>query len=558
VLGLDQAGIHDDFFILGGHSLMATQVISRINEAFNITLPLRALFDLPTVSELAGAVEAEMSLGPAVQRPPIEPAPRDGQLPLSFAQQRMWVFDQLVPGSDVYNVPFAVRLSGSLDVDAFERTFNEVIRRHESLRTTFATEGGRPVQIVAERLEMGIPLVDLSGLLQPEQTAEARRIAARHNHRPFDLIKGPLIRVCIVRLSELEHVALVNMHHIISDGWSIGVLHREIVILYEAFAAGLPSPLKDPVIQYPDYAVWERLWLQGEVLEAQLSYWKARLSGAPPVLDLPTDRPRPATQTFNGASISRHLPRPSLDALREVSRRNGVTLFMTLLAAFDALLHYHTGRTDIIVGVDIANRGRVEVEDLIGFFANQLALRVDLSGDPAFTDIQKRARETALGAYANQDVSFDKLIEVLKPVRIPGRSPLFQVKLVHQNSRKSELSISSLKTARFESDVDVAKFDLLLNVIEGEEGLINTLFYNKDLFDKGRVERMLAQYDTILLAAVAQPESRLSALMEILADAERQQQMTEREEFKDARRRMLKDLKSRAVKAPRAKGEVGL
>ncbi|HKG23768.1 MAG TPA: condensation domain-containing protein, partial [Blastocatellia bacterium] len=322
--------------------------------------------------------------------------------------------------------------------------------------------------------------------------------------------------------------------------------------------AGLPSPLKDPAIQYPDYAVWERRWLQGEALDGQLSYWKEMLSGAPAVLDLPTDGPRPATQTFKGASISRHLPKPTLDALREISRRNGVTLFMTLLAAFDALLHYHTGRADIIVGVDIANRGRVEVEDLIGFFANQLALRVDLSGDPTFIDMQKRARETALGAYANQDVSFDKLIEVLKPVRVPGRSPLFQVKLVHQNARRSELSISSLKTTRFESDVDVAKFDVLLNVIESEEGLINTLFYNKDLFEKDRIERMLAQYDTILLAAVARPESRLSALAEMLADAERQQQVAEREEFKDARRRMLMELKSRTVKAPRAKGEVGL
>src|SRR5215213_7351224 len=233
VLGVARVGVDDDFFELGGHSLLSTQVMSRINEAFNITLPLRTLFELPTISELAGAVEAETHLGSAVRLPPIEPAPRDSRLPLSFAQHRMWVFDQLVPGSDVYNVPFAVRLSGALDVGAFERTFNEVTRRHESLRTTFASEDGHPIQIVAERLEMSIPLVDLSGLREAEQTAEARRLAARHNHRPFDLLKGPLIRVCILRLSALEHVALVNMHHSISDGWSIGVLHREIVILYE-------------------------------------------------------------------------------------------------------------------------------------------------------------------------------------------------------------------------------------------------------------------------------------------------------------------------------------
>ena len=453
VLGLDRVGVEDDFFELGGHSLLAVQLVSRIWREFERQLPLRSLFASPRIAALATQIEADADAGEAAL-PDIRPASRAEALPLSFAQQRLWFLDQLQPGDAAYNIPAALRVIGEFDVAAFAFAVNEIVRRHEALRTTFVLRDGVPAQVIAPALEIATPVVDLGGLDPELREAEARRFAQEEARRPFDLASGPLLRVATLDLGvrpstgERERVVLFTLHHIVSDGWSSDVLIREFVALYEAFAAGRPSPLPDLAVQYADYAVWQRDWLQGEVLDRQLAYWREKLADAPPTLDLPTDRPRPARQDHAGATHGFMVSRDVTERLAGLGRAEGATLFMTLLAAFQLLLSRYSGQQDVSVGAPVANRRRLELEALIGFFVNTLVMRTDVSGDPSFRGLLARVRETALGAQAHQDLPFERLVEELQPTRDMSRDPLFQVMFVLQNAPKSGSALGGL---RFES-----------------------------------------------------------------------------------------------------------
>jgi len=484
----------------------------------------------PEKRELVLKKLQERGLSPAIdvgsQAPPIVPVPRDQTLPLSFAQQRLWFIDQWEPGNPYYNIPTAVRLTGPLDVAALEQSLNEVVRRHEALRTTFETVEGRPVQIIAPVLTVPLPVVDLGGLAETEREAEARRLAVEEAGWSFDLARGPLARAAALRLGKEEYVLLLNMHHIVSDGWSTGVFIQEMATLYQAFSAGQPSPLPELLIQYADFAIWQREWLQGEVLDAQLAYWKEQLRDAPAVLDLPTDRPRPPIQTYKGATESFTLSESLTAALQALSREEGSTLFMTLLAAFDTLLYRYTGQKDIVVGSPIANRNRSEIEGLIGFFVNTLVLRTGLSGNPTFRELLGQVREMTLGAYAHQDVPFEMLVDELQPERDLSRTPLFQVMFVLQNAPMPLQGQSGLTFSPLEVDSRTAKFDLTLFMVETAQGLSGAWEYNTDLFDGDTMRRLVGHFQVLLEGIVADPNRRLSELP-LLTDAERWQVLME-------------------------------
>ncbi|HEY0411492.1 MAG TPA: condensation domain-containing protein, partial [Candidatus Dormibacteraeota bacterium] len=403
VLRLERVGVEESFFALGGHSLLATRVISRVRQVFGVEMPLRALFEGPTVAELAGRVE-EIRRAGAPALPPVVPTERTAALPLSFAQERLWFIDRLDPGSAVYNIPVAWRLEGALDQAALERSLGEIVRRHEALRTVFAEVDEAPVQVVAPFGAFALPVEDLSGLGEADREAAVRRRAGEEAARPFDLSEGPLFRAALLRLAAEDHVLLLVVHHIVSDGWSMGVLYRELSVLYEAYREGRTSPLPELGVQYADYAAWQREHLRGEVLDRQLAYWKERLAGAPELLEVPTDHPRPAVQTFRGAHERIQLSVELLERLQALGRSEGATLYMVLLGAFQVLLSKYSGSDDVVVGSPIAGRTRGEVEALIGFFVNTLVLRADLSGEPTFLDLLRRVRATALAAYAHQDV----------------------------------------------------------------------------------------------------------------------------------------------------------
>jgi amino acid adenylation domain-containing protein len=529
VLKLERVGTDDNFFALGGHSLLATQVVARAREVFRVELPLRALFESPTVAGLAAQVEAlDASTQTANAPPPLRPVPRDGELPLSFIQQRFWFLHQLMPESSAYNIPTAVRLKGALDVSALERSFNEVVRRHEILRTSFVSNGGRPEQLIASELKLELPLIDLSGRPPEEREAEAHRLAAEEAQRPFDLARAPLIRTALLRLDAHEFILLFTMHHIVSDGWSSGVLIRDLTAIYEAYAAGLPSPLAELPIQFADFAHWQREWLQGEVLEHRLSYWRKQFGDGLPVLNLPTDKPRPPVPTDNGAIQTLVLPAQLSAAIESLGQRESVTLFMLLLAAFKVLLHRYTGQEDILVGSSIANRNHVETEGLIGLLINTLILRTDLSGDPAFDELLARVREASLGAYAHQDLPFEQLLEELRADfdAGAGNAPVFQVAFQLQNFSMPTLELKDITLSPFDVEGHTAKFDLSLSVIETPDGLVASLEYNTDLFETATIKRMLDHYRTLLEGIVADPSRRISALP-LLSEAERRQLLSE-------------------------------
>jgi amino acid adenylation domain-containing protein len=514
VFARERVGVHERFADLGGHSLLAIQIIARARDAFQVSVPLRAIFEAPTVAALAARIEALRAEGERLEVPPVTPVPRDRPLPLSFAQERLWFLDRLEPGSARYNVASALRLEGALDAGALERALREVVRRHEVLRTTFALQDGEPVQVVHDAVEIRLPVEDLRAIPADEREAEARREAAAEARKPFDLQRGPVLRARLLRLGGEEHVLLLTLHHIVSDAWTQGILDGELTRLYEAFRRGAPSPLRELPIQYADHAAWQRRWLAGEALEKQLGYWKAQLAGASFVLDLPADRPRPPVPSYRGDRRSFTLPAPLHRALVDLSRRRGVTLFMTLLAAFDVLLHRWSGQGDLVVGSPMTNRSRPETEGLIGFFLDTLVLRVELSGDLSFADLLQRVREVCLGAYAHQDVPFERLVSALAPERDLSRTPLFQVMLTLQTAKGTEASaeLPGLKRRSLLTAVETAKFDLSLFLFESPRGLSGVFEYATDLFDAATVDRLAAQLAVLLQGIVLDPDRPLREL----------------------------------------------
>jgi amino acid adenylation domain-containing protein/non-ribosomal peptide synthase protein (TIGR01720 family) len=536
VLKISEIGIHDNFFDLGGHSLLATQLVSRVRQTFAVELALHSLFERPTVASLSELIEEALRAEQGLAMSPIRVVERDEttQIPLSFAQQRLWFLDQLEPGSAQYNMPAAVRLTGDLNIRALEQSLTEVIRRHEALRTVFAVKDGDPVQLIKAASSFELPLVDLSA----ETEHESERLAAAEARRPFDLTTGPLLRAQLLKLNSQEHIILLTMHHIVSDGWSLGVLVSEVAALYQAYLDGRPSPLPELTIQYADFAYWQREWLQGEVLEKQLDYWKKQLDEAPALLELPTDRPRPASQSFVGANVSLELSKSLTESLKALSQQEGTTLFMTLLAAFQILLSRYSGKQDIVVGTPIANRNHAETENLIGFFVNTLVLRTDLSGKPTCSELLRRVREVCLGAYAHQDVPFEKLVEALQVERSLSHTPLFQVLFALQNAPFEALQLPQLTLDPLDTQSATAKFDLSLSLQESD-GALHTLWnYNTDLFEASTIERLAWHFERLLAALVGEPEASIWQL-EILGAEEREQQL---QAWNDTRAEYAKDV----------------
>ncbi|MHC5857706.1 amino acid adenylation domain-containing protein [Nostoc sp.] len=527
VLGLEKVGIHHNFFELGGHSLLGTRVISQVRQVFQQELPLRRLFEQPTIAGLAKEIQKATKAVLGLETANIERISRSQKLPLSFAQQRLWFLAQLEPNSPFYNIRAAVRLQGQLNQEALQQSFNEILRRHETLRTNFQTTEGEPVAIISSVTPLLLSVVDISELSSNQQQAQVRQLANFEAQQAFDLNNDLLLRVKLLRLGEQEHIVLLTMHHIASDAWSIGVLVRELATLYQAFCTEQPSlrhatltQLAELPIQYADFAAWQRQWLQAEVLQSQISYWKKQLEGAPRLLELPTDHPRPAVQTFRGASYSFELSQELSQALNKLSQQQGCTLFMTLLAAFQTLLWRYTGQEDIVVGSPIANRNRAEIEGLIGFFVNTLVLRTNLAGHLTFKELLTRVREMALGAYAHQDLPFEKLVEELQPQRSLSHTPLFQVMFVLQNAPMSALELPGLTLSPLESESGSAKFDLTLSIKETAQRLVCSLEYNTDLFEKSTISRMAEHLQTLLSGIIANPQQCLSNLP-LLTQAEK-------------------------------------
>ena len=543
VLNVERVSVNDNFFDLGGHSLLATQVMSRLRQRLQIDVPLQSFFEKPVIAELAREIEmAGLASGPAAA--PMLPVSRDRDLPLSFAQQRLWFLDQLEPGSAAYNISGAILLAGQLDAVALERSLSEIIRRHEVLRTTFDVSHGQPVQIINEAQPVSLPAVDLGQLPEGEREARWRQLAIEDARRPVDLKRGPLVRFVLLRLSDDSHVLLVTMHHIISDGWSIGIFVRELVSLYTAYSKGKQSPLDELPFQYADYAVWEKEWLQGEVLDRQLAYWKEQLDGAPPVLEFPTDRPRPSLQTFKGATHTLEIERDLREAVKDLSREEGATLFMTLLAIFKILLHYHSGASDVVVGTDVANRNRVESEGLIGFFVNQLVLRTTLRRELSFRELLGRVRQVTLSAYEHQDLPFDKLVEVLRPERDLSRNPLFQIMFGLLNPHEPPLETVNLSMSLVEFDNETSVFDLSLYLMDAESGITGWLRYNTDLFDSSSMDRLARHFTTLTQKVTADPAATVSELTGTLAEADRKERASRQDQFMAARQRILKSMSS--------------
>src|SRR6266404_3701548 len=445
--------------------------------------------------------------------------------PLSFAQQRLWFLDQLEPERSIYNMTYGARLQGPLNVQALRSALNTIVNRHEVLRTTINGVGGNPIQIIHQDESVCLSTIDLSKSPELQRQDELQSCLRNEFQRPFNLSRDLMLRATLVRLDPAQHILLLMTHHIASDGWSSGILWQELAALYGAYLRGEANPLPELPIQYADYAEWQRQWLQGEVLQRQLSYWKEHLSGVP-ILDLPTDRPRPAVQTYRGARQSFVFPKTLCDQLRGLSRKEGVTLFMTLLAAFQTLLQRYSGQDDIAVGSPIAGRTRSETEGLIGFFVNTLVLRDDLSGNPSFREVLHRVRQMALGAYEYQDIPFDKLVEELHPDRDLSRSPLFQVMFAFQNVPRQTRELLGLTVSPVEIINETAKFDLSLYTWEEKEGLRARLEYNTDLYDDATISRMLGHFETLLEGIVSNPEQRICDLP-ILNEAERHQVVVE-------------------------------
>ncbi len=518
ILGVPQVSRSANFFELGGHSLLATQVVSRLRAATGAEVTLREMFEAPTVTGLAAAVAASLSKGASsMAAPPIRRVSRDGDLPLSFAQERLWFLDRLVVGNGGYHIPFALAAHGDLSLPGMAAALGAMVARHEALRTTYSARGERPVQTIAPPGPCALPLVDLAGLPEALRRAEARRLADSEVVRPFDLERDSVLRASVHRLGPQEHVLLLVVHHIAADGWSLGLMLKEIVAFYSGTAEELPAL----PIQYADFAVWQREWLQGEVLERQLAYWRERLAGAP-VLDLPTDRPRPPEQSFRGATRTHAIDAGTTRALEALARRHDATLFMLLLAAMQTLLGRYTGQDDVVVGSPIAGRNRAEIEPLIGFFVNTLVLRGDLGGDPELGELVGRSRRAALEAYSHQDLPFERLVAELRPERLLSHNPLFQVLFAVQNAPLGEVGLPGLTFSPAPFDLPATRFDLEVFFTEVAGELAVQVTYGTDLFDPATIARLEGHLDALLASVLEEPARRLSELP-ILALPERHQ-----------------------------------
>ncbi|MCA2621160.1 MULTISPECIES: non-ribosomal peptide synthetase [unclassified Microcystis] len=522
VLKVQQISINDNFFELGGHSLLATQLISRIRTNLSIEIPLRSLFAAPTIEELGQQIQQLQQEDLTLSAPPILPRGEQSELLLSYAQTRLWFLDQLEPNSPFYNIPVALRLRGHLNQAALTQSLEEIIQRHEALRTNFVTVNGQPTQVIQTVIKWTVSVINLQHLSPEEQKNAAKKLVKGQALQPFDLANEALVRATLIVLNNNEYWLSLCLHHVISDGWSMGVFIEELTALYNAVNQGQVSPLKPLPIQYTDFAIWQRKWFRGEVLENQLNYWKKQLAEAPTFLPLPTDKPRPARQSFTGAHQEFQLSLELTQKLTELSQQQGVTMFMTLLAAYGTLLYRYTGQSDILIGTPIANRNRREIESLIGFFVNTLVMRTDCSENPSFQELLMRVREMSLGAYTHQDLPFEMLVEALQPERNLSHTPLFQVMFALENTPLSEVKMSGLTIDSLPLEWGTAKFDLTLSMQNTETGLMGVWEYNTDLFNSETVERMNGHFLTLLEGIIANPNERVSQLP-LLTKVEQQQ-----------------------------------
>jgi amino acid adenylation domain-containing protein len=512
LLGAECVGPADDFFLLGGHSLLAARVASRVREVFGTQVSLRTVFEAPVLADFAARVDAARGAAAGGALPAVRPAPREGGVPLSFAQEPLWFLHHLQPESPAYNMAFALRLDGALNADALGRALDEVVRRHEALRTVFRPAGDGAVQQVLAPAPLGLAAEDLTPLAPDARLAEARRRAAAEAEAPFDLGAGPLLRARLLRLEAEAHVLLLTTHHIAFDGWSWGIVLRELHALYGAFAEGGPSPLAAPALQYADFAGWQRRNLAGARLEAELDFWRAELAGAPAVLELPTDYPRPATPSARGGVHAFDLAAETADALRALARAEGCTLFMAGLAAFALLLQRHAGQDEVLVGTNTAGRGRPELEGVVGFFTGTTVVRADLSGEPSFRALLRRVRERSLGALLHADVPFERVVDAVQPERVPGANPLFQALFLVQNLGGGRAALPGLRVAPFGEAATGAKFDLMLVLHERARAIRGHLVYAADLFHPDTAARMAEHYRALLESAVAAPDAPVGEL----------------------------------------------
>ncbi|MGD1807088.1 amino acid adenylation domain-containing protein [Dapis sp. BLCC M126] len=524
LLKVEKIGIHDDFFSVGGNSLLATQVISRLRIAFETEIPLKYLFDFPTIGEISKAIDEFK--GEKLQLPPIEPISRNNDIPLSFAQQRLLFLNLLEEESTAYHNPAALQLTGKLNISALEKTIEEIVRRHEILRTNFVMKNENPIQVINSPSSLNFPIIDLQSLPETEKLTAAQKKVIEEQTKVFDLSNGSLLRVSLLKLGEESHILSVVMHHIVTDGWSTGIFIRELSTLYQAFSEGKPSTLPELSVQYADFAYWQRQWLSQELRDANLNYWKQQLAGAPALLELPGDRPRPAIQTFRGSLESFRVNSTITQKLKTLSQESGATLFMTLLSAFVVLLSRYSNQDDIVVGSPIANRDRSEIEPLIGFFINTLVLRTQLEGNPNFSDVLKQVRQVTLESYTRQDVPFEQLVEALQPERSLSYSPLFQVMFILQNAPMDKLELPGLTLTPLGGDNVTAKFDLTLSMREIDTEIEGFLEYNTDIFDATTIIRMGEHFQQLLEAIIANPEQPITKIP-LLKEAERNQLLVE-------------------------------
>jgi len=521
VLHMNEVGINDNFFEIGGHSLLATQMMSRIRDAFEVELPLKDFYENPVISDLALKIEQLRRMDNRLAAPAIERIKSDQDIPLSFSQQRLWFLDQLAPGSANYNIPTVLRLKGTLNIESLNQSLNTIIQRHEVLRTIFVEKSGNPIQVVQDFEAIELPVTDLSHLSLQNAEEQARKRVSEELSATFDLSSGPLFKGRLFKLAHDDYVVTFVMHHTITDGWSMGILVKELATIYPALISGEPHVLDDMTLQYADYSVWQRNWLQGDVLQQQLDFWKELIGENPEVLELPLDYSRPAMQTFSGKTLNMILPAELKEKLKAFSQKEGSTLFMTLLSIFKTLMHRYSGQDQITTGTPIANRTQSVTESLIGFFVNTLVLKADFSSVTDFRSLLKQIREMTLQAYAHQDLPFEKLVDALQHERDMSHSPLFQAAFIMQNMEIGSLKLPDLSLHPFEAENSISKYDLTLNAAETDSGIECHFEYNTDLFLESTIQRMMHHFQLLTAALLENPKLNLHRV-DFLSDQEKQ------------------------------------